>query len=545
MISKMMSGCPVLMGDNTIPGVSLPREFREHVPTILQAVKDYGCDYYQPILEFLTYDEISEVAAYGGFPVRYTHWRFGAEYEELSKGYEYGQHRIYEMVVNTDPCYIYFLDSNTLVDNITVLAHALGHSDFFKNNVHFAPTNKNMLNKLANHGTRIRKYMARWGKEKVTEFIDYVLRIETLIDPIQGWSKKKYENPLIKDKRSYKFPKRRDVGDHEYMEEWLNPAEEQARAWERIRKDEAATEIGAFGAPEKDIFGFIKDHAPLKPWQQDIISMLYEESMYFQPQRMTKVLNEGWASTIDSKIMANEGFVSLGQTGHDGGIFEYASHKMGVLGGKYSTNPYKLGYCLFEYIEDRWNKGKFGREWEECEDQKEKDRWDKKLGLGKEKMFEVRQCYNDFTAISEFFTQEFCDKYEYYDWQKFPNGEYKIVSRDATEIKKKLMRRHLNGGLPDIRLTDDNHLGKGWLCLEHQWDGRMLYPSYVRECMAALNFLWQKPVVLSTRTKNGNEFVYVCENENAESVYMVSRDDYDTHIESHQRIDAQVQAKKS
>jgi stage V sporulation protein R len=27
------------------------------------------------------------IAAYGGFPTRYPHWRFGMEYEQLSKGY--------------------------------------------------------------------------------------------------------------------------------------------------------------------------------------------------------------------------------------------------------------------------------------------------------------------------------------------------------------------------------------------------------------------------------------------------------------------------
>ena len=83
----------------------------------------------------MTYDEISELASYGGFPVRFPHWKWGMEYEELSRGYEYSRHRISEMVINTSPCYIYCLDSNTLVDNVDVIAHAIGHNDFFKNNV--------------------------------------------------------------------------------------------------------------------------------------------------------------------------------------------------------------------------------------------------------------------------------------------------------------------------------------------------------------------------------------------------------------------------
>ena len=34
----------------------------------------------------LDYEEMNEVAAYGGFPTRYPHWRFGMEYEQLTKG---------------------------------------------------------------------------------------------------------------------------------------------------------------------------------------------------------------------------------------------------------------------------------------------------------------------------------------------------------------------------------------------------------------------------------------------------------------------------
>ena len=40
--------------------------------------------------------------------------------------------KIYEMVVNTDPTYMYLQRNNPIVDNLTVVAHATAHSDFFK-----------------------------------------------------------------------------------------------------------------------------------------------------------------------------------------------------------------------------------------------------------------------------------------------------------------------------------------------------------------------------------------------------------------------------
>ena len=114
--------------------------------------------------------------------MRYPHWKFGMEYDRMSKSYTYGLHRIYEMVINTDPCYAYLLNSNNLVDQKTVMAHVYGHNDFFKNNAWFANTNRKVIDTMANHGTKVRRYMELHGQDKVEAFIDRVLSIENLLD---------------------------------------------------------------------------------------------------------------------------------------------------------------------------------------------------------------------------------------------------------------------------------------------------------------------------------------------------------------------------
>ena len=83
---------------------------------------------------------MNEIAAYGGFPNRYPHWRFGMEYERLAKSYEYGLSKIYEMVINNNPSYAYLLEGNSLVDQKLVMAHVYAHVDFFKNNYCFRAT---------------------------------------------------------------------------------------------------------------------------------------------------------------------------------------------------------------------------------------------------------------------------------------------------------------------------------------------------------------------------------------------------------------------
>jgi stage V sporulation protein R len=429
---------------------------------------------------------------------------------------------------NTNPCVIYLLASNTLLDNITVVAHATGHNHFFKNNIFFMPTDVNMMNKLANHGSRIRRYMNRWGRERVIEFIDHILRIQTLTDPAKAWEERVVEDPIIRDTRTYEFPQRVSVGkDRLHMDPWMNRPEYIKKEHERIDKLEVARELNIFTDPDKDVFGYIKNNANFKPWQADIISMLYEEAQYFAPQRMTKTTNEGFASYIDYEIMTRQGYVSLGQKTHDAGIIEYSIHKMQVLGGKYSMNPYKLGFYLLLDIEERWNKGQFGEKWEECKNPKERENWDLKLGLGKDKVFEVVKYYDDVTFISEFFTQEFCDKFEFFEWRHYPNGEWKIESRDASKIRKRLIQKYINGGLPDIRLVDPNYRNKGWLLLQHYYDDRLLYEPYIKAVLPSIYYLWGKEVVLGTRNKNGEEVIMLCWGPNSESMSTHSREEFE------------------
>ena len=95
----------------------------------------------------------------------------------------YGLGRIYEMVINNDPCYAYLQESNALVDQKLVIAHVYGHSDFFKNNLWFGQTNRKMMDEMANHSTRVRKHIEKHGQDIVEKWMDICLSVEHLIDP--------------------------------------------------------------------------------------------------------------------------------------------------------------------------------------------------------------------------------------------------------------------------------------------------------------------------------------------------------------------------
>ncbi|MGC4006962.1 MAG: SpoVR family protein [Pirellulales bacterium] len=136
----------------------LPEYLAEIQTQIEGYAAGHGLDFYPTSFEMVDSDQLHEVAAYGGFPNRYPHWRFGMEYEQLCKGYTYGLQKIYELVINNNPCYAYLLKANAVTDQKMVMAHVYGHCDFFKNNFWFSKTNRKMMDEMANHANRIRRH---------------------------------------------------------------------------------------------------------------------------------------------------------------------------------------------------------------------------------------------------------------------------------------------------------------------------------------------------------------------------------------------------
>ena len=138
-----------------------------------------GLDFFETRFEMVSYDKMSEIAAYGGFPTRYPHWRFGMEYERLSKSHTYGLSKIYELVINSNPCYAYLLEGNELVDQKLVMAHVYSHCDFFKNNFWFSRTDRKMLDTMANHATQVRRYQSSTGSVPLNSLLILVFRSKT------------------------------------------------------------------------------------------------------------------------------------------------------------------------------------------------------------------------------------------------------------------------------------------------------------------------------------------------------------------------------
>ena len=316
--------------------MNLPPDLESIRQEIEGYARDYGLDFYETFFEILDFKQLNEVASFMGFPNRYPHWRFGMEYERLSKSFAYGLHKIYEMVINNDPCYAYLLQCNNYVDQKIVMAHVYGHCDFFKNNFWFSKTNRKMMDEMANHATKVRKYIDKHGYTEVESFIDVCLSIDDLIDRHSPFIERRNRKPSSvlengDDDQTVKKMKSKD-----YMDEYINP-EGFLQDKQRKLDEDRLKKRGFPESPEKDVLLFLIENAPLENWQREICELIREESYYFAPQGQTKIMNEGWASYWHSTIMTRKAL-------RDSEVIDYADHHSGTVATQPTrVNPYKHG----------------------------------------------------------------------------------------------------------------------------------------------------------------------------------------------------------
>ncbi|HUU84651.1 MAG TPA: SpoVR family protein [Phycisphaerae bacterium] len=478
------------------------KQIAEWAERIAEHARAEGLDFYDTLFEVLDYDQITQVAAYGGFPQRYPYWRFGMEYERLRKQHAYGLGKIYEMVINNDPCYAYLLSDNALVDTKTVIAHVYAHCDFFKNNVWFSRTNRRMMDEMANHATRIRRYVERYGIDEVERFIDTCQSLENLIDPHSPFMRRRPpRNAPRPDKREK--PQVTRYPAKAYMDRYINPARRLAEE-ERKMREAAERSVGkAPASPQRDVMLFLLERAPLEDWQADILAIVREEAYYFAPQGQTKIMNEGWAVYWHSTIMTNYCLEASE-------LITYCEHHAGTLATSPGRlNPYKLGVELLRDIERRWNTGRYGVEYDSCDNMEQRRKWgkDKELpgrvvGLGspgRQKIFQVRRIYNDVTFLDEFLTPEFVEDQKLYHYRYDPaSGRMVVVSRDFDRIKEQMLFMLTNHAQPYIYVLDGNYRNRGELYLGHRHVGVDLDIKFATETLKALQAVWGRPVHIHT-----------------------------------------------
>lgn len=393
-----------------------------------------------------------EFGAYG-MPGRFSHWTHGRAFQRMKTMYDYGLSKIYELVINTNPSYAYLLDSNSLLQNKFVVAHVLGHTDFFANNAHFAGTSRRMVETINRNAERIARYAYEHGEREVERLLDAALALEEHIDP--------YAAPADYDPTWRPAPKPRPTPPGPYDD-----------LWERGEPPAAVTESRGAHGPYHDLLLFLSRRSPvLDEWERDVLDIVRQEALYFLPQMKTKVLNEGWAVFWHLRLMR-----ALDLTPEE--YMDFAGMHAGVLQpSRRSINPYYLGHGMLEAL----NRAHGGD-----------------ATTVAPVLFELRERESDVSLVRNYLTQEMIDDLDLYLYEQ--RGDELVVSEKACgKVRDALVATLLNQGHPIVSVQDGDYQGNRELYLLHDYDGQGLDLVHAEKALEHVYRLWGRRVHLETR----------------------------------------------
>ena len=409
--------------------------------------------------------------------------------------YDFGLSRIYELVINSDPCYAFLLDGNSLLQNMTVCAHVLGHCDFFKNNAMFTRTSRDMVERMASSAERIRQYELEYGRDRVERVLDAAMAVQEHVDASRYGRRRRQVFEQARSTRNDRNSRNRDkVTMRTPYDDLWSIGENTSGGRETGDKGDEESSKRERGLPQRDLMLYLIEHSPvLDEWERDILSVLREEMLYFWPQLETKIMNEGWATYWHLRIMRDLDLAP-------GDALEFAKMHAGVvLPSKTSINPYHIGLAIWEDIEKRWDEPT----------EEERERFGREPGQGRAKMFEVREMENDVSFLRNYLTKDLIEKLDLYLYQKIGN-EWRIVETDWEKVRDSICASRTNGGIPVIDVTDGDFNQSGEIYLTHAYEGVELDLKHLEKTMQYVQQLWGRTCHVETVVE-GRGVLFTCD----------------------------------
>jgi stage V sporulation protein R len=466
---------------------------------LYEYAQEYGLIFHDIEWDVIPDQKMFEIMAYR-IPGNISSWKYGRDYERIRTINE----NVYdglplEVVINSDPSRAYLMKSNTIGQQVLVMAHVIGHVAFFTMNKYFSETRKDMIQLLANAGERFNKYEQNFGIDELEMIIDAGHALQLHSSPFDNISEQERKDRVFKMLKR----KKHGVNSSEFRDILYDMGEEDANKMDinlfnqkLLRRIKQRTPI----EPAGDLLRYIIDHSnKLEDWQKDVLEILRQEGRYFWPQIQTKYMNEGFATYWHEKLV-NRLWKDGHLTNDDMAQFNYSNS---LVRAKHPTsmNPYDIGACIWTDIVDRWNKGRHGREWENCEDAKVKENWNTKDGKGYEKMFSVLDSYTDWFFVMDFLTVELVDEMNLYVFvTKESQASIDLVrtKHTADEVRKLIINSFAMSQIPEINITNINYNNSGQLYLKHNHAGMDLQLLFCTKTLEHIFDLWGQPVWLET-----------------------------------------------
>ncbi|HAI40554.1 MAG TPA: stage V sporulation protein R, partial [Maribacter sp.] len=127
---------------------------------IIEIAKKYDLDWFPINSEICDYYDMIGSMVYHGMPSHYGHWSYGKSFERTHLNYNFGMTGLpYELIINSNPSIAYLMKENPLYLQILIMAHCIGHSDFFKNSRIFSKTRpEDIVTRFRSAKKRVQKY---------------------------------------------------------------------------------------------------------------------------------------------------------------------------------------------------------------------------------------------------------------------------------------------------------------------------------------------------------------------------------------------------
>lgn len=448
-----------------------------------------------------------EIMAYRS-PTNISNWKFGRDYERLRTMHENTAHSLpYEVVINSNPSRAYFMKSNVFVVQVLVMAHVVGHVNFFTENRHFQESRRDIIEYMAEAGRRFRKYERRYGIDEVESIIDAGHAIQLHSNPFEKETEEEKRERVFKQKRQqFHAPKTSEFADltsdnSDKVKEDIELFNQ--KLWRTLRLKTPVE-------PTEDLMRYVIDNSPvLENWQKDILEVLRNEGQYYWPMMKTKYMNEGWATYWHQIIMDRLFEEKLLDTGEHA---QYNfSNSLVKAENPMSLNPYLVGFSMWKDIEERWNKGRHGSEWENCNDWETKENWDDKSMKGRERMFNAMRNYTDWFFMQDFLTPELVNDLNIYIYVEKENPatiDYVRIKDEARKARDMIIASFAHSGIPKIEITNGNYEGKGELKMVHNFGGSELDKKFSEETLKHIFRLWGKACHLQTKV-GGRNVTYI------------------------------------
>lgn len=417
---------------------------------ICEIAKESGLDWYEIAYESCDYFEMIGNMAYHGMPSHFPHWSYGKSFERTHSMYNAGLEGLpYELIINSNPSIAYLMLENPLYLQILIMAHCVGHSDFFKMNRTFADTGaEHVTRKFRSARQRMQSYIENphIGIDNVERVVDACHSVQYQID------------------RRGRFR----LGEKDLKKSLIDKINKDTEGiYKNLDLNKKPLQ------PEYDILLFILENGnKLENWERDIIEIVRDESYYFMPQIRTKIMNEGWASFWHYRILNK---LELPDSLHIP-FLKTHNQVLRPWGGK--INPYHLGFEMFKKIEETH---------------------------GIEECFTAREVFSDESFIMQYLTEEHARELNLFTYspkgRKNPDWTIDDVVDDEgwKDIRESLIKTVGVNAIPIIYVDD---LKNDTLILRHEHDGRDLELDYADQSIKKIKELWKGKINLYTELED-------------------------------------------